>query len=168
MSAAVPARASAAVWRLAVPSNVAVAGVRMAGFSGRATQSVDMRVVPYPAVTVFVEFGDGTLIDETAGRELRHGGIVGPLPGGLRACGREVDCLQIRLSPPLARRVFGDVSELTATVTAFDEVWGRDAEALRERLHAARDWEARFAIAADALVRRRDAGPLVDAEVAFA
>ena len=34
----------------------------MAGFRGRAPTQLALQLVPYPAVTVFIEFGDGVVI----------------------------------------------------------------------------------------------------------
>ena len=86
--------------------------------------------------------------------------------GTVTAVGRDVDCLQIRLSPVLARAVFG-AGDPTG-VLSLDTVWGRDAERLCARLHTAASWDERFAIATTELARRREAGPAVDPEVAAA
>ena len=157
-------RLSAAVWDLAIPAR-RQPGVAMAGFRGRAPAQLALQLVPYPAVTVFIEFGDGMLIDDS-GTHRTGGGIVGLTPGTVTAVGRDVDCLQIRLSPVLARAVFG-AGDPTG-VLPLDAVWGRDAERLCARLHAAASWDERFAIVTTELARRREAGPAVDPEVAAA
>lgn len=163
-----PTPASAAAWDLAVPSlDQAMPGVRMAGFSGCAPHVLDLRIVPYPAVTMFVDFGDGALVDGAGARHM-GGGVVGLAPDGMRTVGRDVDCLQIRLSPLVARAVLGDLPESGTTVLSLDEIWGPDAAQLRELLHAAPSWHARFATTQNALARRRDAGPDIDPEVAYA
>lgn len=53
------------------------------------------------------------------------------------------------------------------TVATLDDLWGREAVRIHERLRAAGSWEERFAIAQAALARRDDAGRAVDPEVAF-
>ncbi|SEB07307.1 MULTISPECIES: helix-turn-helix domain-containing protein [unclassified Mycobacterium] len=157
-------RLSAAVWDLAIPAH-RQPGLAMAGFRGRAPSQLALQLVPYPAVTVFIEFGDGTLID-AAGVHRTGGGVVGLAPGTVTAVGRKVDCLQIRLSPVFARAVFGDCDP--TGVLPLDAVWGRAAQRLCDRLHAASSWDERFAIATMELARRRESGPAVDPEVAAA
>ena len=72
MRSAEPARDAAAVWDIAVPSRSGpMAGVRMAGFRARAADLVDLQVVPYPAVTLFIDLGDTVLIDDASGRQQR-------------------------------------------------------------------------------------------------
>ncbi|MBB5916347.1 AraC-like DNA-binding protein [Nocardia transvalensis] len=168
MRSAGTVRAATDVWDIAVPAPAdRLAGVSMAGFRGRDGALVDIRVVPYPALTVFLDFGDGQLVDDTGGTDIRGGIVSGLTPGGLRGRGRRIDCLQVRLSPLLAHTVLGAADFGTATVPLGD-LWGRDADRTHERLHAARSWDDRFAIAADALARRSATGRAVDPEVAFA
>ncbi|MFI2236496.1 helix-turn-helix domain-containing protein [Streptomyces chrestomyceticus] len=49
---------------------------------------------------------------------------------------------------------------------ALDDVWGRDAERLREQLDAAASWDDRFSLTEALLARRSGTGPPVDPEVA--
>jgi len=86
----------------------------------------------------------------------------------VRVRGRDIECLQIRLSPVVAHAVLGGCSELGGTMLALDELWGREAVRVRERLGDAGSWDQRFAIAEAALGRRLEAGRAVDPEVAFA
>ncbi|NUP25749.1 MAG: AraC family transcriptional regulator [Nocardia sp.] len=139
----------------------------MAGFRGRTADPVDIKVIPHPALTVFIDFGDGRLVDDTNDRHLRGGIFAGFLPGSVRGLGAEIDCLQIRLSPAIAYRVLGTCAE-AAAMTPLEELWGSDAERLRERLQAAGSWDERFAIAETALVQHYETGRAVDPEVAFA
>lgn len=158
-------RLSAAVWDLAIPAH-RQPGLAMAGFRGRAPSQLALQLVPYPAVTVFIEFGDGVLVDATGARRT-GGGVVGLTPGTVTAVGHNVDCLQIRLSPTLAHTVFGDCDP--TGVLPLDAVWGRRAaERLCDRLHTAASWDERFAIATTELARRRETGPAVHPEVAAA
>lgn len=157
-------RLSAAVWDLAIPAR-RQPGLAMAGFRGRAPAQLALQLVPYPAVTVFIEFGDGVLID-AAGAHRTGGGVVGLTPGTVTAVGRDVDCLQIRLSPVFAHAVFGE-SDATG-VLPLDAVWGRGAQRLCEQLHTASPWAERFAIATTELAGRAASGPTVDPEVAAA
>jgi AraC-like DNA-binding protein len=140
----------------------------MAGFRDRAADLVDLQFVPHPAVTVFIDFGEGLLVDEASGQELRGGFAVGLAPRGVRGRGRDIECLQVRMSPVVAYAALGASPEIGGTVAALDDLWGRDAARFRERLRAAASWDERFAVAEAALARRQEAGRAVDPEVAFA
>ena len=163
-------RAAAAVWDIAVPSRPGrLAGVSMAGFSDRAKDLVDLPVVPYPAVTLVIDLGHGPLLVEHASGQPRRGSLAAGLaPGAVRARGRDIECLQVRLSPVVAHAVLGACSELGGTVAGLDDLWGRDAARTEEQLRAAGSWDDRFAIAQAALARRCEAGRAADPEVAFA
>jgi len=164
-----PARDAAPVWDIAVPSRPGrMAGVRMAGFTNRARDLVDLQVVSYPAVTLFIDLGDGVLVDHASGQQHRGSLAVGLAPGAVRGRGRDIECLQVRLSPVVAHAVLGASSELGGTVVGLDDLWGRDAERAQEQLRAARSWDDRFAITEAALARRHQAGRAADPEVAFA
>jgi AraC-like DNA-binding protein len=140
----------------------------MAGFRDRAAEGIDLRVVPYPAVTVVVDLGDGLLVVDDAHGEQQRGCVVtGVAPDSVRALGRGIECLQVRLSPVVAHAVLGGAPELGGTVVGLDHLWGRDATRTQEQLRAATSWDDRFAIAESALARKRDAGRAVDPQVAF-
>jgi AraC-like DNA-binding protein len=171
MASAEWVREAAAVWDIAIPARPGrLPGVSMAGFRQRATDDVDLRVVPYPAVTVGIDLGDGPLVvDDATGRQQRGSVLLGLAPGSVRVRGRDVECLQVRLSPVVAHALLGATGGPGGSAIALDDVWGRDATRTQERLRAAPSWQDRFAIAEDALARRlRDAHRAVDPEVAFA
>jgi AraC-like DNA-binding protein len=140
----------------------------MAGFSDRAKDLIDLQVVPYPAVTIFIDLGDEIRVDHARGQQQRGSLAIGLAPSGVRARGRDIECLQVRLSPVVAHAVLGASAELGQTVAALDDLWGRDAVRTQEQLRAARSWDERFAIAEAALSRRHQAGRAADPEVAFA
>ncbi|GII04489.1 AraC family transcriptional regulator [Planobispora takensis] len=147
----------------------ALPGVDMAGFSYRGDGPLVMRAIPHPAVTVAVEFGDCAFDVHAAGRSWSGGVAVGLLPGAVDVRVRSVECVQIRLSPLVVPAVFGMPSaELNGTVVALDDLWDRDAERVRERLHHARTWPERFALIHTVLSRRFQADRVIDPEVAFA
>jgi AraC-like DNA-binding protein len=158
------------VWDIATPSRPGrLPGVSMAGFRGRAPELVDLSVIPYPAVTLAVDLGDGPLVvEDVSGRQQRGSVVAGLAPGSVRARGRDVECLQVRLSPVIAYAVLGDSAQLGGAVVGLDDLWGRDATRTQEQLRAAASWEDRFAIAEAALARRHEAGRAVDPEIAFA
>ncbi|MER7455479.1 helix-turn-helix domain-containing protein [Micromonospora sp. NPDC126480] len=161
-------RVAGAALDIAVPSaSDRVAGVSMAGFRGRAKDPAAFPVIPYPAITVFIDFGDAELVDDASGERKRGSVVVGMAPGSLRGCGRDIDVLQVRLSPVVAHAVLGASAEPGAAVVALADLWGREAERIRERLWAARSWDERFAVMRTALVRRQEFGRPVDPEIAF-
>ncbi|WP_327350573.1 helix-turn-helix domain-containing protein [Streptomyces sp. NBC_01304] len=140
----------------------------MAGFRDRTADPLDLQVIPYPAVTVAVDLGNGLIVDNVRGQQL-HGGVVfGLVPGGVHVRGGDIDCLQIRLSPVIAHAVLGVSLELGGAMVALDELWGRGATRTQEQLRAAASWEERFSIAETALARRHEASRAVDPEVAHA
>jgi AraC-like DNA-binding protein len=162
-------RDAGAVWDIAVPSQPSrLAGVTMAGFRNRTQDVVDIQLVPYPAVTIFIDLGAGLLIDDANGRQQRTSVVAGLAPSRVRGFGRHVDCLQVRLSPAVAHAVLGASAELGGTVLALDYLWGRTVAMAEEQLRAVTSWDERFAIAEAALVRRLNADRAVDPEVAFA
>ena len=70
---------------------------------------MEMSVVPYPAVTVFIDFGDGLLADDASGQRQRGSVVAGLVPGAVfRARARDIECLQVRLSPVVAHATPGD------------------------------------------------------------
>ena len=140
----------------------------MAGFHDRTAGLVDLRFVPHPEVTVFIDFGEGLLVDEAGGQELRGSLAVGLAPRGVRGRSRAIECLQVRMSPVVAHAALSGAPEIGGTVAALDDLWGRDAARFRERLRAAASWDERFAIAEAVLARRLEDGRAVDPEVAFA
>lgn len=140
----------------------------MAGFTNRAEDLVNLPIVPYPAVTLFIDLGDGVLIDDASGQQQRRSLAVGLAPSGVRGRGRHIECLQVRLSPVVAHAVLGASSELGGTVIALDDLWGRDAVRAQEQLRAASSWDERFTITETALARRYQAGRAAHPEVAFA
>jgi AraC-like DNA-binding protein len=141
----------------------------MAGFSDRTTDLNEVRLVSHPAVMVVIDISGGLLVDDADGRQRRGSVVAGLAPVGARGCGRqEFECLQLRLSPMVAYTVLGGCAELSGTVMALDDLWGREALRIQEQLRAAASWEERFAIAETALARRHKTGRAVDPEVAFA
>ncbi len=171
MRPAQPARDRAPRWEITTPSRPGLLpGVRMAGFRAHHADGFDLRLVPHPAVTVFIDFGDGLLTDEASGQSLAGSVAAGLAPGAVfRGRGRDVECLQVRVSPVVAHAVLGASSpEIGGTVVALDDLWGPDADRFRERLRAAASWDERFAITEAELARRQEAGREVDPEVEFA
>ncbi|MQY18269.1 helix-turn-helix domain-containing protein [Nocardia macrotermitis] len=141
-------------------------GLSMAGFHGRAGDVLALDVVPYPALTMFVDLGDNALIMDDGTGERRHGSVVvGVAPSGVRGCAREVELLQIRLSPLLAQSVSAIAPHLGSEFLDLAEFWGPDTERLHERLRDAPSWDARFALVRRALLRRVENARTADPEL---
>ncbi|MEV0233045.1 helix-turn-helix domain-containing protein [Nonomuraea sp. NPDC050786] len=162
----------AAVWDVACPQRPSlVPGVTMAGFSVRDLDA--LRMVPHPAVTLLLEFGTGSpVVDCAAGRQHRGSVVAGPgigSGGAVWARGENVECVQVRLSPVIARAVLGaSPADLDGTLVSLDDLWGREASRIRERLGEVASWQDRFALTDALLARRHAAGAPVDPEVAWA
>lgn len=150
---------------VAVPRSGPLPGVSMAGFRQRVPAFVDIAMVAHPSVTLLFDLSEGGMVYDAHGRHCRGSFVAGLLPGRLRTRGSGGECLQIRLSPMVARAVLGASTELTGSVAALDSVWA-PARQLEERLREATSWNERFAIVADVLARRLGARPSADPEVA--
>jgi AraC-like DNA-binding protein len=144
-------------------------GISMAGFRDGGPGPLDMRMIPHPAVTLALDLSPGTLsVDDATGR--RRGSLVAGLAfGDLWVRGRGIEAVQVRLSPITAYAVLGtSPADLEGAVVALDDLWGRDAARIQERLRRARSWQERFTLADDLLARRWAAGRRVHPEVARA
>ena len=165
-------RGGAALWDIATPARPRrVAGVTMAGFRDLGRTPVGLRLIPHPAVTLALMFGAGsiTVVDAT-GRQQRGSLVAGLGFGSVRLQRAEnFECLQVRLSPVIARAVLGvSPADLNGAVVALDDLWGREASRIAEQLADASSWEERFALADALLARRRETGAPADPEVAWA
>ncbi|PJM98607.1 AraC family transcriptional regulator [Streptomyces sp. CB01201] len=142
----------------------------MAGFRIRGDSPIELRAIPHPAVTVAVEFGDRPFDIYGASGQLRSESLAAGLAfSAFQVRAEGVECVQMRLSPLVAHPVLGlPLAELSGSIIALDELWGRDTPRLRERLHHARTWPERFALIDTELLTRLRAGRPVDPEVAWA
>lgn len=163
-----------ALWDIATPTRPhRVAGVAMAGFTDRGKTPVGLQLIPHPTVTLALMFGSGTItVTDASGRQ-QGGSLVaglGPGFGAVRLQRVETfTCLQVRLSPAIARAVLGvSPADLDGAVVALDALWGREASRIADQLDAASSWADRFALADAVIARRSETGPPVDPEVAWA
>ncbi|BAU82012.1 araC family transcriptional regulator [Streptomyces laurentii] len=179
-----PERDPTAVWKVECPTRPSrMPGVRMAGFrdNGTGLAAAGHRVVPHPDVTLFLEFGArAPLMEDTAGRQRRESLLAGPglgSGGALWVRGEDLECVQVRLSPPVAGVVLGvSPGDLDGAPVPVEDLWGREAARIRERLSEAATWGERFALTDALLARRydeaarrsRSADSAVDPEVAWA
>jgi AraC-like DNA-binding protein len=170
MRTTVPERDAAAAWDVAQPLPPSrMAGVSMAGFRSRSAGPLDLPVVPQPDVTLVLEFGDGSLVlDDATGRRQRGSLVAGLDPGPIRMRGKNIQCVEVRLSPVVAHTVLGvSLAELESSVVAVDDLWGKDASRIRQQLGDAPSWEERFGLTDALLARQSHARRSVDPEVAW-
>jgi AraC-like DNA-binding protein len=146
-------------------------GITMAGFRDRGITPPGIRLIPHPAVTLILVFGGTIAVEDAAGRH-QQGSFVTGLGFGeaLRALRAEgFECLQVRLSPAVARTVLGPaVADLHNAVVTLDDLWGREAARISDRLGVLSSWADRFAWTDAWLARRCAATSPVDPEVAWA
>ncbi|MBZ4322519.1 helix-turn-helix domain-containing protein [Streptomyces sp. SCA2-4] len=145
----------------------------MAGFRVPGPLGGGLRVIPHPAVMLVLEFGAGApTVTDGAGRRHRGSVVAGPgcgAGGGVRAGGTDVACVQVRLSPVVAGRILGaGPADTAGAVVSLDDLWGREASLIRERLSETPSWNDRFAFLDALLARRHAARPPVDPAVAWA
>ncbi|MFI5657208.1 helix-turn-helix domain-containing protein [Streptomyces sp. NPDC051684] len=158
-------------WDIAVPAGPGrLAGLRMAGFSDRATELRNLQLIPHPSVTVALNLGDTPLsLHGGTGSRTCERMVVGLAPDAVRAAGeRGFACLQLRLSPALAHAVLGAPGGPYGEPVDLDELWGRAAaERLQDVLRTAGSWPERFAIAERELALRAREGRTLAPEVAY-
>ncbi|WP_408612226.1 helix-turn-helix domain-containing protein [Glycomyces terrestris] len=155
---------------VALPSRpLRLPGIDMVGFGHRSPAPAEIAMVTHPSVTLLIDLSeDDQIASDAQGRRVRGSVVAGLVPGDLRVAGQGVhDCLQIRLDPVAATALLDASAELSGAVVSLEEVWGRDAGRVEDRLRDAASWHERFEIAVDVLGRRLGARPSVDPEVAY-
>jgi hypothetical protein len=154
-------------WDFGGPVGVApVGGAAMIGFRDCGAAGLDIRV-GIPAVTVVIEFGENDLIvDNAGGRHALTGFVSGFLSGTMRVRSERVECVEVRLSPARAYASLGvPPTDLGCAVVGLEDLWGRRAMWLRERLADAVTWEERFALTRSFLMQCDEPTRTLDPEV---
>ncbi|WP_328405825.1 AraC family transcriptional regulator [Nocardia sp. NBC_00403] len=151
------------------PRTPALHGVDMAGFRIHGDGPAQLRAIPHPAVTVAVSIGDHCFdVRDSTGRT--HSGSLALGLTGTAAPVRvqAIECVQVRLSPVVAPAILGlPLAELTGNIVALDDLWGRDATRLSERMHETCSWHERFALIETMLSARLRDDRRADPEVAW-
>ncbi|WP_405445678.1 helix-turn-helix transcriptional regulator [Streptomyces erythrochromogenes] len=166
-----PERTAHNRWEVARPrGGTSPDGVRMAGYRDRTGSSLDMQVLPQPAVIVVIGLGTGPITVECASGHRPLEGLVASLsPRPARIRGEGVECVEVALSPRAAYTLLGvSPLELDGTITGLDDLWGRHARLLREQLADTTSWQERLALTDGFLRRRATGAPPMAAEVAAA
>ena len=132
----------------------------MAGFSDQSTGLADIRVIPPPAVMVVVDIGGGLLIADASGWQQRGSVVAGLAPVGATGHGlQDFECLQVRLSPVVAHAMLGACAELSGTVMALDDLWGREATRIQDAYLSGLKDEAAALVPAELLEKTALIGP---------
>jgi AraC-like DNA-binding protein len=120
-----------------------------------------------------LQFGaGGSVVADATGRH-RGSLVAGPgygSGGAVLTRGENVACVQVRLSPVIARAVLGvSPADLRGGAVSLDDLWGRAAVArICARLSDVPSWQGRFALIEAALADRCAARTYPDPEVAWA
>lgn len=129
------------VWDVARPRRPCrMPGVAMAGFRDRGMAPDALRLIPHQDVTLVFDFGlEPPIVDAADGRWHRGSIVAGlGLGGKAWARGTDLECVQVRLAPPIAGAVLGvRLDQLRGGVVALADLWGREAGLISERLAAA-------------------------------
>jgi len=136
--------------------------------------ALSRREVPSPDITLIISFGPAIGVSDPGAPEAaaqRCTSFVAGLhdaPVLTEHAGYQHG-IEVRLAPLAARRLFGVPMHMLANcVVALEDLLGRDAERLVERLYEAPGWAPRFALLDDALARRLDAARPPSPGVAWA
>ncbi|MFI6867481.1 helix-turn-helix domain-containing protein [Nocardia sp. NPDC050406] len=160
---------AASVWDIARPARrCRVPGIAVAGFRHAGAGPIALPVIPNPSVTLVVEFGQGSLLVGDEARQQRGSLVAGLAPGAMCMRGNGFECVEVRLSPVVARAVLGtSAADLGRAVVGLDDLWGREAVRIRERLDGMSLWDSRFAALDELLTDRVATGPTMDREVVW-
>jgi len=128
---------------------------------------------PSACVPVIIDLGSGWHVATPASgyRPARMGGFVAGMHDAFALVGPAGPALgvQVDLSPLGARRLLGiPMHELANRAVPLEDLLGREARSLVERLAEAPGWPERFAILDAALARRVEDAPAVSPEIDWA
>ncbi|GAB3803200.1 helix-turn-helix domain-containing protein [Humibacter antri] len=159
------------LWDVSSPSRpISLPGVRAAGFTDRGLTPPQLRLIPHPALTLILVFDGSISVENEAGQRLRGSLVLAPGFGQvLRSAQLQTfGCLQLRLSPPVARAVLGGVAAEIDGVLELEDLWGRHAAGLIDELAGHTSWASRFALTERWLIERLSAGGPMTPEIAWA
>ncbi|MFE6860993.1 helix-turn-helix domain-containing protein [Nocardia sp. NPDC057668] len=157
-------------WDFAGPVAGGEPGAALIGYRDLGGAGWDYRAAATTAVGVVIEFSGRDLTVDGAGGQRRLGGFVVGLPmGATRIRSVSAECVEVRLSPARAYSLLGVAAhELGPGVVSLDELWGPEADRLRERLAAAGNWERRFTVTKAFLAQRDRPDRVLEPEVGAA
>jgi AraC-like DNA-binding protein len=139
-------------------------------FEERTSAPLRRRELPIPGVVLILDLGDGwTVHDE--GRRVHLSSFAAGMhdrPSVVEHAG-SARCVQVNLTPLGARALLGrPLADLANRVVALEDLLGRDAHELVERLHDAPGRRERFALIDEELLRRAEAARPLPPDVTWA
>jgi AraC-like DNA-binding protein len=142
------------------------------GYAEHADKPVARRELPTGDVAVVIGLGSPLRIrDPRTGSVIERSSFVAGVHDSYvltETSGQQLG-IEIRLTPTGAYRLFGVAMWTLANhAVAFEDVIGRDAELLAERLAALEDWKDRFALLDSQLARLLRGGPFPSPSVIWA
>lgn len=143
------------------------------GYEERAASGVRRRELPHGGVVLVINFAAAWRVADPRreGAIGRYGSFVAGVDdfASLVDCAGRAHCLQVNFTPIGARRFFGvPMADLARKVVALDDMLGRDAERLADRLFQARNWSDRFDIAETFIADRLAGTAPADAGIMWA
>lgn len=159
------------LWDVSVPSRpISLPGVQAAGFTDRGLTPPQLRLIPHPALTLILVFDGNIWVQNEAGQRLKGSLVLAPGFGQVLSSTQlqTFGCLQLRLSPPVARAVLGRAAAEIDGILQLDDVWGRRAAELVDGLASHSSWNSRFALTERWLIERLSAGASMTPEIAWA
>ncbi len=143
------------------------------GYEERLATSVRRRALPHGGVVLVINFGASWRVADPRAEAdaARFASFTAGIDdfASLIDCAGRAFCLQVDFTPIGARRFFGlPMHEMARRVVTLDQVLGREAERLADRLFQAPDWAQRFDIAEAAIARRIAAAAPADAGILHA
>lgn len=143
------------------------------GYEEFLASGIRRRELPHGGVVLVINFGADWLVADPRLRQAagRHGSFVAGVDdfASLVNCDGRGFCLQVNFTPIGARRFLGvPMHELARRVVAFDDLAGRNAERLTDRLFQAKEWSDRFDIVEGAIQSRLAHTTAEDAGVRWA
>ncbi len=138
------------------------------GFVQREREPVRFRELPCTYVPLILDLGDGWSVGDARRLDRapeRFGSFVAGLTDGpvLVQHGGSARCIQVNLTPLGARRLLGlPMSEIANQSVALEDILGRSAPRLTERLAEAPEWVERFDLIDRALTARLVASGPID------
>ena len=143
------------------------------GYRESAAQPILRRELPHGGVVLIVNFGARwhVGVPRPGHAASSFGSFVAGIDDFASVVGATgpAHCLQVNLTPLGARRFFGvGMQTLARRVVGLDEVLGRDAGRLADRLFQAPDWRMRFDIVEGMIARRLAEAAAVPPGIAWA
>lgn len=169
MSAAASDLGVSGGWEVARPAiQRRAAGTEVVGFRDRDAMGLEMRVVPVPAVTLVIDFSEQRLRVRDAHGDRPMGALLAGLTSGAaNVSGRQVDCVEVHLSPLRAYPLLGVApADLDGFIIDLEDLWGGSVASVRDQLANTPGWTERFAIVEAFLEGRVASKRQIDPEVA--